>query len=301
MKTEIIEKIKKLKEEKNAIILAHNYQNLEVQKIADFVGDSLELAQKAAKVEADIIVFCGVKFMAETAKLLKPEAKVLLSDEHAGCPMADMITGEQLAEFRSQYPNSVVLCYVNSSVEVKAGSDICCTSSNAVKIVETIPEDKTILFVPDQNLGQYCEMKTGRKITVWKGFCNVHHIFVKPEDVERVRKDYPDYTLIVHPECPPEIFTKADVVGSTKQMVDYVAANDKIILGTETGLFYQLKDKFPEKNIVPLTENAVCRNMKETTLEGILNTLENEKNVIEINPDIAENALSSVQRMLDLS
>ncbi len=294
-------KIINLKKQKNAIILAHNYQILEVQEVADFIGDSLQLAQEAAKVEAEIIVFCGVKFMAETAKLLKPEAKVLLSVEDAGCPMADMITSEQLRNFKSQYQNPVVVCYVNSSVEVKAESDICCTSSNAVKIVNSVPKEQTILFVPDQNLGTFAFQKTGRKIIVWKGFCNVHHIHIKVEDIEEVRKKYPDHTLIVHPECIPEVFNRADVVTSTKGMADYTGENDNIIIGTEIGLYEQLKAKYPEKNIVPLSERAICRNMKKTTLKDVLTTLETERNEIVIEKEIAVKAVNSIDRMLELS
>ena len=297
----ITRKIKRLKKLKNAIILAHNYQILEVQEIADIIGDSLQLSQEAAKVDAEIIVFCGVKFMAETAKLLKPEAKVLLSVEDAGCPMADMINAEQLREFKSQYQNPIVICYVNSSVEVKAESDICCTSSNAVKIVKSIPNEQTILFVPDQNLGTYAAQQTGRNIIVWKGFCNVHHINIKVEDVDEIRKKYPGYTLLVHPECIPEVFKQADVVASTKGMADFTGDNDNVIIGTEIGLFKQLKAKYPEKNIVPLSEKAICKNMKKTTLKDVLKTLETERNEISIEKEIAAKAVDSINRMLELS
>ena len=295
------EEILKLKKDKNAIILAHNYQVLPVQEIADFVGDSLQLAQEAEKVKADIILFCGVQFMAETAKLLNPNAKVLLSAADAGCPMADMITGEQLRHFKTEHQNPYVVCYVNSNVEVKAESDVCCTSGNAIKIINAIPEDKTILFVPDQNLGTYAAEQTGREITVWKGFCNVHHVFIKPEDIVNARKEFPGYKIIVHPECTPEVFNQADVVASTKGMADYVAENDNIVLGTETGLLEQLKAKFPHKNIVPLSEKAVCRNMKKTFLEDVYNTLLNEQNEIQIQPEIATKAVRSIHRMLELS
>ncbi|HHE38544.1 MAG TPA: quinolinate synthase NadA, partial [Candidatus Cloacimonetes bacterium] len=269
--------------------------------VADIIGDSLQLSQEAAKVDAEIIVFCGVKFMAETAKLLKPEAKVLLSVEDAGCPMADMINAEQLREFKSQYQNPIVICYVNSSVEVKAESDICCTSSNAVKIVKSIPNEQTILFVPDQNLGTYAAQQTGRNIIVWKGFCNIHHINIKVEDVDEIRKKYPGYTLLVHPECIPEVFKQADVVASTKGMADFTGDNDNVIIGTEIGLFEQLKAKYPEKNIVPLSEKAICKNMKKTTLKDVLKTLETERNEISIEKEIAAKAVDSINRMLELS
>jgi quinolinate synthase len=295
------EEILKLKKEKNAIILAHNYQIMPVQEIADFIGDSLQLAQEAEKVKADIILFCGVQFMAETAKLLNPEAKVLLSATDAGCPMADMITGKQLKKFKSEHKDPYVVCYVNSNVEVKAESDICCTSGNAIKIINSIPENKTILFVPDQNLGTYAAQQTGREIIVWQGFCNVHHVFIKPEDITKAREQYPNYKIIVHPECKPEIFNKADVVASTKGMADFAAENDNIVLGTEIGLFEQLKAKFPHKNIVPLSTNAVCRNMKKTALEDVFNTLLNEENEIQIQPDVASKAVKSIHKMLELS
>jgi len=291
-------RINKLKEEKNATILVHNYQPLSVQSVGDIIGDSLQLAQEAAKTNASIIVMCGVKFMAETAKLLSPQAKVLLSHEQAGCPMADMITAEELKDFKKQYPNSVVVCYVNSSVEVKAESDICCTSSNAEKIVNSIPTEKQVLFVPDQNLGHYVAKRLKRKIIVWKGYCNVHHQFITSEDVDRVRKNYPGYKLLVHPECRPEIIERADVVASTKGIADYVAENDYVIIGTEVGLWEQLKNRYPDKHIQPLTNNAVCVNMKKGSLFDVQDVLEQEKNEIFIDQSVAQNALESINRML---
>ncbi|MCD4818158.1 MAG: quinolinate synthase NadA [Candidatus Cloacimonetes bacterium] len=296
-----LDEIKKLKKHKKAIILAHNYQTLDVQEVADFVGDSLQLSQEAARVEAEIIVFCGVRFMAETAKLLKPNAKVLLSSKNAGCPMADMITGEQLREFKKQYNNPIVVCYVNSTVEVKAESDICCTSGNAIKIINSIPQEKTILFVPDQNLGTFSAQKTGRNVIVWDGYCNVHHHFITKDNVIKIRKEYPDYALLVHPECKPEVFNQADLVCSTKGMADYVKEHDKVIIGTEVGLFEQLKAKFPEKKLVPLSEKAICINMKKTTLNDVYLTLKNENNEIILDDDIMKNAVKSIDRMLELS
>lgn len=301
MNEKLKQDIIRIKKEKNAIILAHNYQFLEVQEVADFVGDSLQLAQEAAKAEGEMIVFCGVRFMAETAKLLKPKAKVLLSVEDAGCPMADMITGEQLRNFKAKYKNPYVVCYVNSTVEVKAESDICCTSGNAIKVINSIPEDKTILFVPDQNLGTYAARKTGRDIIVWEGFCLVHHLNITNEDVKRVRREYPDYTLIVHPECPPEIFEQADLVASTKGMSDFVKEHDKVIIGTEVGLFEQLKKFYPEKKLVPLSTKSICQNMKKTKLEDLHKTILSGRNEIIIEPEIAEKAVRSIQRMLDIS
>ena len=297
----LIKKILKLKEEKNAIILAHNYQIMDVQRVADFTGDSLQLAREAAKIDANLIVFCGVKFMAETAKLLNKNTKVLLSNKNAGCPMADMINAKQLRNFKSEYKNPYVVCYVNSSVEVKAESDITCTSGNAIKVINSIPSDKTILFVPDQNLGTYSAQQTGRNIIVWKGFCNVHHHNITLEDVKRVRKEYPDYTLLVHPECKPEVFKQADFVASTKGMADFAAKNDKVIIGTEIGLYYQLKDKYPDKKMIPLSNKSICVNMKKTTLEDVYNTLLNENNEITIDENVADNAKKSILKMLEVS
>lgn len=293
----VIEEIKRIKKEKNAVILAHNYQLMEVQNVADYTGDSLQLAILAANLDYDIIVFCGVKFMAETAKLLNPDSKVLLPVIDAGCPMADMITGEQLSDFKSHYENPWVICYVNSSVEVKAESDICCTSGNAVKLVENAPKDKTLLFVPDKNLGSYAAKITGRNVELWQGFCNVHNQISK-DDVIKARKKYPDYTLTVHPECPPEVVAMADHVASTKGMIDYAAENDRVIIGTETGLLYQLKAKYPDKKLVPLCEETICYNMKKTKLSDVLNCLKDEKHEIIVPENIARRALKSVQRMI---
>jgi len=298
----VIDAIRKLKKDKNALILAHNYQIVPVQQAADFVGDSLQLAQQAAATNAPLILFCGVHFMAETAKLLNPKSKVLLSHPDAGCPMADMITVNKLREFKAQHPGALTMCYVNSSVEVKAESDICCTSSNAVKIVESIPPEQTILFVPDQNLGQYAAWKTGRQnIIVWQGYCNVHHLLITPKDVTEARRRFPGYPLLAHPETPPEVFMQADVVASTKGMADYAAFHDNLILGTEAGLIEQLRHAYPNKHIEPLCERAVCLNMKRTSLREVLLTLLEERNEITIEPDIADRALTSVQRMLELS
>ncbi len=295
--TEIEEKIKQLKQRKNAIILAHNYQELSIQRVADFTGDSLQLSQVAAELHEEIIVFCGVRFMAETAKLLKPEAKVLLPVLEAGCPMADMITGEQLRGFKAQYKNAVVVCYVNSTVEVKAESDICCTSGNAVKVVNSIPADKQILFVPDRNLGSYAAKQTGKNIILWQGFCNVHE-FITESDVETARRKYPGYKFIVHPECKPSVLAMADHVASTKGMIDYVDEHDKIIIGTETGLYYQLQDKYPGKKLAPVSEKAICLNMKKTRLVDVLRSLEQEEFEITIPAGIAKSALRSVEKML---
>jgi quinolinate synthase len=296
-----IDAIRRLAAEKNAVILAHNYQILPVQKAADFVGDSLQLAQQAAKLKAERIVFAGVRFMAETAKLLNPLSKVLLTHDEAGCPLADMITGEQVRAYKAEHPNTIVVCYVNSSLEVKAECDLCCTSGNSVKIVQSIPADKDILFVPDQNLAQWTAAQTGRSIEAWNGFCLVHHLRITPKDVEIARRKYPDYQILVHPECPPAITELADFVGSTKGIGDYAATHDYLVIGTEMGMVEQLIDKYPEKHIVPLTPKAVCVNMKRTSLRDLLLTILEDRNEIEIDPDIAQRALKSLTAMLERS
>ena len=298
---EIVCRIKRLKEEKGAIILVHNYQPLDIQFIGDFIGDSLQLAQQAVLAKSNLILVCGVRFMAETAKLLNPEAKVLLSHPEAGCPMANMITADQLRTFKEDFPESVVVCYVNSSVDVKAESDLCCTSSNAVKIVKSIDPRKKVLFVPDQNLGSYAASQAEREIIVWKGFCNVHHQFITMADVEKARREYPDYTLAVHPECSPEVVSCADIVASTKGIADFVALNDKVIIGTEMGMVDQLRNKYPKKKLVPLSVNAICKNMKKSSLEGIIEVLESGSNEILIASDVASKARVSLERMIEQS
>jgi quinolinate synthase len=293
------QKIHELKKQKNAIILAHNYANLELHKIADMVGDSFQLAKASQEINADIILFCGVLFMAETAKLLNPVAKVLLSHAEAGCPMADMATPEKLREFRVSNPEHVVVCYVNSSVGVKALSDVCVTSSNAVKIVEKIPVDKPILFVPDKNLGSYVAFKTGRKIDLWNGYCPIHHDFIDVETIQSYRKSHPDYQILLHPECQPDVLALADFIGSTKAIADYADQHDNLIIGTEIGLIEMLNDRYPDKSIIPLTISAVCKDMKLTTLSDVYETLLTERNEITIGSDIFDNALKPILAMIE--
>ena len=242
MSQSIIEKINTLKRKTNAVILAHNYQIGEVQDIADFCGDSLELSRKAANCDADIIVFCGVKFMAETAAILSPQKKVLLPDKMAGCPMADMINAEQLADLKKKHPDAVVVCYVNSTAEVKALSDYCCTSSNAVDVVNSIEEDKEIIFVPDRNLGQVIKERTGRDMILWPGYCPTH-VFATDDDVKRIQKERPDAVTLAHPECPKAVRDCADALLSTGQMLKYVrqSENKEFIIATEIGIIYTLK------------------------------------------------------------
>ena len=301
VKDELIQEIKRLKAEKNALILAHNYQNIEIQDLADYRGDSLQLSILAKEVKAPLIVFCGVKFMAETAAILNPESTVLLPVIDAGCPMADMITLNQLKAFKQNYPGSPVVCYVNSSVEVKAASDVCCTSSNAVKILKSFSTEKPILFVPDRNLGSWAAQQSGKKVITWDGYCVVHQYGFSEEDVLTVKSKYPDYKFLVHPECDPQIIKYADLVVSTGGMVDWVKNNDKAIIATEIGLTEYLQHIYPEKSLIPLSPKAICKNMKKTTLENVYNALKDNQYVISVEPNTAQKARKAINRMLELS
>jgi len=297
----IIQKIQKLKRKRQAVILAHNYQRPEVQDIADFVGDSLGLSIQAASTDAKVIVFCGVHFMAETAKIFSPEKTVLLQDPDAGCPMADMITGEQLRELKARHPGAKVLCYVNTSAEVKAECDLCCTSANAVTMVrEVLKGAKEIIFAPDQYLAAYVAEQTGRSFITWHGFCPTH-AKILPEDVEREKALHPNAVFIAHPECRPAVTHLADKVASTEGMCRYVQETPatEIIVGTEVGIIHRMKKENPEKVFYPVSELAVCPNMKRTTLEKVLWSLED--NVHEVNPsaEIARRAYASIERMLN--
>lgn len=300
MFNEIQEQILTLKKEKNAIILAHNYQAVEIQQIADYTGDSLQLSLLAKQANAPVIVFCGVRFMAETAAILNPKAQVILPEPDAGCPMADMITAEQLRSFKEEHPGAVVICYVNSTAEVKAESDICCTSSNAVKVMQSIPSDKEILFVPDQNLGTWAAVQTNRKVTCWHGYCPVHHWGFTPADVVEMRAKYPDYTLLAHPECQWNVVTLADLVTSTSGMMKYAEEHDNMIIATELGLVELLKSLYPNKKIVPLSNSAVCQNMKKTTLNHVLDALKYNQHEVKVEPAIASKAVACLERMLKL-
>ena len=298
--TDILDKINKLKKERNAVFLVHNYQLGEVQDIADYTGDSLELSQKAAGTDADVIVFCGVHFMAETAAIICPKKTVLLPDLHSGCPMADMITAKYLREKKAEYPGAKVVCYVNSSAEVKAESDICCTSANAVSIAERFPKDEQIIFVPDKYLGDYVARETGRDLILWPGYCPTH-ARIKAADISRLKTEYPDAKVIVHPECLQEVKELADAVLSTGGMTRYAADTDakEIIIGTEIGIIHRLKKENPGKQFIPASEQAICPRMKLITLETVLWSLENMENVITIPEDIRLKAKTAVDRMLE--
>jgi quinolinate synthase len=288
-----------LKKERNAVILAHNYQNPEIQDVADFTGDSLGLSRNAARTNADMIVFCGVFFMAETAKMLSPGKKVLLPDKYAGCPMADMITAEKLREFKRKSPGSPVVCYVNSTAEVKAESDICCTSSNAVKVVSSLPADKPVLFVPDMHLARFVQEKTGREIIAWKGYCPTH-MKITPETVLSARERHPDAVVLVHPECQWEVIKLADEALSTSQMIEYARKSGAkgFIIGTEKGILHQLVRENPDKNFYIVSPDVVCPNMKRITLEKVVRSLEQETEEITVKPEIAEKARRAIDGML---
>jgi quinolinate synthase len=299
--SELTTRILKLKKERQAVILAHNYQLGEVQDIADFTGDSLELSQNAAKTDARVIVFCGVHFMAETASILCPDKTVLLPDPHAGCPMADMITAAQLKEKKKELPGAAVVCYVNSTAEVKAESDVCCTSANAVKVVQSLSSEE-ILFVPDQYLGQYVASKTNQKMTFWPGYCPTH-ARIRPEDIMRARAEYPCAVVMVHPECRPETAALADEVLSTGGMLRFVRSTParEIIVGTEVGLIYRLKKERPDKVFIPVSEQAVCPRMKLITLEKILWSLEEMAPEVKVPEATRWPAWRAVNRMLEIS
>lgn len=297
-----IEKIKKLKREKNAVILAHCYQPVEIDLVADYVGDSLYLSQVAAKTDADIIVFAGVYFMAQTAKLLSPEKKVLLPQIEAGCRMADMISLNQLKEFKAKYPNISVVCYVNSTAEVKSECDMCCTSSNAVKVVKSMNEEK-ILFAPDTYLGKWVEKQLGNvKVITYPGFCPTH-LRIRPEDIEKARQEHSDALVLAHPECHTSVSDIADYVGSTTGIMKFAkeSNNKSFIIATESGVIDRLRRDYPEKEFIPVKSNIICPNMKMTSLEDILNVLENENNEIFVDEQIAQKAVKCIDRMLEVS
>ncbi|MEL7565140.1 MAG: quinolinate synthase NadA [Dehalobacterium sp.] len=298
MEQELQKKIQQLKEERNALILAHNYQIDDVQAIADFVGDSFGLSQKAAGTDKDVIVFCGVSFMVETAAILAPEKTVLLPEKLAGCPMADMITADALREAKEKYPEAAVVCYVNSSAEVKAESDICCTSSNAVNIVNSLAEEQ-VLFVPDGNLAHWVSLNSSKKVIPWEGFCPTHHK-ITLTDIDQVRKARPGAPVAVHPECHPDLVAKADFVGSTGGILDFARKSDaeEIIIGTEMGILHRLKEENPDKKFYLLSSRLVCPNMKFTTLEKVAASLEKMQTVITVPEEVACKARVALEKML---
>ncbi|MDW7656023.1 MAG: quinolinate synthase NadA [Bacillota bacterium] len=293
------DEIIRLKTERDAIIVAHYYQRDEVQDIADIVGDSFALARHCAETKAPVIVFCGVHFMAESAKILSPDKTVLLPEINAGCPMADMVDAQDLICWKNDHPGVAVVCYINSTADVKAECDICCTSSNAVAVIRSL-EAREILFIPDCNLGQYVALQVPeKKIHFWDGYCITHHR-VKAEDVTAARQAHPDALLLVHPECRPEIWQQADFVGSTKQIIDYAAQSSagKFLIGTEMGVFWKLRRDNPDKTFYLLNQGMVCPNMKKTSLASVRDALSLMRYQIEVPEDVQNRARQSLTRML---
>lgn len=305
--TDLVEEILKLKNQKNAVILAHYYQVGEIQDIADFIGDSLQLAQQAQKTNADIILFAGVHFMAETAKILNPTKKVIIPDMNAGCSLADSCPADKFEQFIKQHPNHIVISYINCSAEVKALSDIICTSSNAVKIVESIPIEQPIIFAPDKNLGKYIIKKTGRQMVLWNGACEVHEKFSLQKIIE-LKVKHPDALLIAHPECEEEVLEIADFIGSTSALLKFVQddKNTVYIVATETGILHQMQKYCPDKTFIPAPPNNTCAcnecpYMKLNTLEKIYNALKNEQPEIIMSNELINKSKKSLLKMLELS
>ena len=300
-KDDLAIQISQLKKKRDAVILAHNYQLPEVQDIADYRGDSLELSRIAAKTEAKVIVFCGVYFMAETASILCPDKLVIMPDPGAVCPMANMMNASQLRALKKEHPLAVTVGYVNTSAAVKAELDVCCTSTNAVSVVNAFKDAKEIIFVPDKYLGDYVSKKTGRKLICWNGFCPTH-IKITPEDIKREQKFHPRAKVIVHPECLPAVVAMADAVLSTSQMCKFVqeSSAQEFIVGTEVGIIYRMKQDNPGKEFYAATERAVCPNMKRTTQEKVLAALSELREEVRVSDDIRRRAQKAISRMLEI-
>ena len=306
-KTYFFERIEKLKKEKNAVILAHYYCLPEIQEAADYVGDSLNLAQIAKNTTADMILLCGVHFMGETAKILNPNKKVIIPDFNAGCSLADSCKYEEFKKFKEQYPDHIVISYINCSAEIKTLSDIICTSGNAVQIINSLDKDQKIIFAPDKNLGGYINRITNRNMVLWNGSCEVHELLTA-DYVKNLRNKYKNYTLIAHPECNDSVLQLADFVGSTQAMIKYVkeSENTKFLVATESGITHKLKQDNPEKEFIVVTQNDTalcndCRHMKLNTMEKVINVLENLDNEIELSEELIANAEKPILRMLDIS
>jgi quinolinate synthase len=304
---DLVQEILRLKKEKNAVILAHYYQDAEIQDLADYIGDSLGLSQQAAKTDADVIVFAGVHFMAETAKILSPSKKVLLPDLKAGCSLSDSCPPHLFAKFKEQYPDHLVITYVNCTAELKALSDIVCTSSNAVQIVESLPADQKIIFGPDRNLGDYVKKKTGRDLVLWNGACMVHEIFSR-EKIENLRAEYPGSKFIAHPECEEHILAEADYIGSTSGMLKYTIEDEAstYIVATESGILHQMQKASPHKTFIPAPPNNACAcndcpHMKLNTLEKLYNCLKYDQPEIILPEDVINRAQKPIERMLEIS
>jgi quinolinate synthase len=297
---ELKERLLQLKKERNAIILAHYYQRDEIQEVADFRGDSFLLAQKAAQTDADVIVFCGVHFMGESAKILAPTKTVIIPDERAGCPMADMVNVEGLRALKRQHPNATVVSYINTSADVKSETDICCTSANAVKVIESVESDE-IIWVPDKNLGDYVSKFTNKKMIIWEGYCNTHDMLTV-KDVEEMKAQYPNAQFVVHPECRPEVVRLGDFVGSTTAIIKYCKESpcQEFIVGTEDGTGYQLRLDSPNKQFHFATKYLVCPNMKVNNLKKVVRCLETMQPEIYVPTEVADKARLSLERMLQV-
>lgn len=301
MSNELIEKMHQLKARRKAVILVHNYQPGEIQDIADFVGDSLGLSREAAQTDAKTIVFCGVHFMAETAAILSPQKTVLLPEKDAGCPMADMITASQLAELKAEHPDALVVSYVNTPAEVKALSDYCCTSGNAVELVSSLEAEKEIIFVPDKYLGQHVIDKTGRDMILWPGYCPTH-VIISAEDIEKAKQEHHDAVVMAHPECTEQVRGRADEILSTSGMLKFARKSEakQFIIATETGIIYTLKKQNPNKEFYSATDNAICPNMKKITLEKVVWSLEDMEYKITVADEIRTKAKAALDRMLSV-
>ncbi|MDP8261246.1 MAG: quinolinate synthase NadA [Candidatus Kappaea frigidicola] len=299
-KATIVSEIIKLKKELNAIILAHYYQRPEIQDIADILGDSLALSRKAAETEADIIVFCGVNFMAETAAIISPEKKVLIPEKNAGCYLADTITVDELLELKGKYPQAEVICYINTTAAIKAESDICCTSSNSVKVVNSISPEKEIIFIPDKNLCSYTSKETNRNLICFQGSCNTH-TNIKTDDLKHILSEHPQAKIMAHPECNPDILEMADCVSSTAGMLKYAKESPEnvFVVATEIGILHQLKIDNPNKIFYPI-EKAICPTMKLITLENLYACLKDQKHEVKVDESIAQKARGAIERMLEI-
>jgi quinolinate synthase len=294
------DKIRTLKDSHKAVILAHNYQPGEIQDLADFCGDSLGLSIKAAETEAEVIVFCGVQFMAETAAILSPDKRVLLPDKFAGCPLADTITAEQLRQLKAKHPDAPVVCYVNSTAEVKAESDYCCTSSNAVEVVNSLPTERPIIFVPDRHLGRFVAERTGRDLVLWPGYCPTH-VVITEADLESAKEKYPDAIILTHPECTEPVKELSDELLSTGQMLRFVTESSakRFVVATEVGMIHALKKQRPDAHFVAASDRATCPNMKKITLDKIIASLEDMESEVVVPEEIRVRAKKSLDRMVE--
>ena len=297
--TRLKEEIISLKQEKNYYIITHNYVNTDIQEISDYVGDSLQMALKASESTAEKVLVCSIRIMGESAKLLNPYKKVFKVHPYADCRLANLNKAEELRELKRKNPEAEVVCYVNSAAELRAESTITCTSANCVKLVKSLPENRQIIFIPDSNIGKWVEYRTGRKLIMFDSNCYVHHQ-ISIEEARDQKERFPDYSLLVHPECSLEICKLADEVCSTSQMIDYVQGHDKVILGTETGLYDQMQKRFPEKLLTPLSSRMICEDMKMIELKLVADALNKEQYEITLEPEIAEQSLKSLNRMWEV-